>query len=512
MKFNLKLLAPAAALLLASTASADVTIYINGSSAFRAATVTAIKNVMSFGTGQGYAFVGGSFTGSNNHVFVGSVTGITGTVTVKTSWDGSVAGVKSLNSGATQSYLAFPASGTAYTLSATGTSSVNTNNLSVTASSDIAMADNLQASTKYTGTALTQTKVGIIPFSWVASPSAPSGLTTMTPQLAKNLFKVGYTSAALFTNNNADADDQVGGTRVYAIGRDPLSGTRLDTFAESGIGIFTTVSQYQPATIAVSGVDGVSGTTAITDIELTQANAAVDAPTNGENGFTSGGNLADLARYTTASVTDQNGSYAGKVCFVTYLGEGDANRAVNGTGSSVTGGNAKYLSYNGATAFGGLAKSFAECTITSGNAVVTFPATTVNGTPTAQSTTGLQAGQLIRSTNFPGDTVIVSVDSATQITVSSNATSSNGTTSGQPNGALSTSIINPASIWSGAYTFWGNEYIMWKTTLAGDAFTFAGKLKDQIKNTDYFQSGLSISGTKMRVQRSADGGTVSQNY
>lgn len=516
MKFNLKLLAPAAALLLASTASADVTLYITGSTAFRSGTVTAIKNIMTFGGGQGYAFTGSSFTGANQHVFVGSVTGITGTVTVKTSWNGAVAGVKALNNNTTANYLVYPATtGTAYTLSASGTGSVNANNVTESSTADIAMFDNLQSSTKYTGTSLTQTKVGIIPFAWVASPSAPAGLTNMTPQLARNLFSTGYSSAALFTNNPADADDQVGGTRIYAAGRDPLSGTRLVTFAESSIGIFTAVAQYQPATIARSAVNGISGNT-ITDIELTAADAAVDAPNDGENGYSSGGNLADLARYTTASVTDQNSGFNGKVAFVTYLGESDANRAVNGTGSSVTGGNAKYLSYNGVSAFGGLAKSFAECTITSGSAVVSFPATTVNGTPTAQSTTGLQAGQLIRSNNFPGDTIIVSVDSATQITLSKNATSSNGTTSGQPNGALSTSVINPASIWNGSYTFWGYEYIAWRQSLAGDKLIFGGKLRDQIINVDYFAAGLSIlpssSGGKMRVQRGTDGGTVSQNY
>lgn len=515
MKFNLKLLAPAAALLLASTASADVTIYITGSSAFRSGTVTAVKNIMTFGVGQGYAFVGSSFTGGNQQIFVGSVAGISGTVTVKTSWNGAVAGVKALNNNTTANYLAFPASGTAYSLSASGTGSVNANNVTESSLADIAMFDNTQSSTKYTGTALTQTKVGIIPFAWVASPSAPAGLTNMTPQLARNLFSTGFSSAALFTNTPADADDQVGGTRIYAAGRDPLSGTRLVAFAESSIGIFTAVAQYQPATLALSGVNGISGNT-ITDIELTAADAAVDAPNAGENGYSSGSNVADLLRYTTASVTDQNSGRSGKVAFVSYLGESDANRAVNGTGSSVAGGNAKYLTYNGVSAFGGLVKSFAECTITSGSAVVSFPATTVNGTPTAQSTTGLQAGQLIRSNNFPGDTVIVSVDSATQVTLSKNATTSNGTTTGQPNGALSTSNINPAAIWNGSYTFWGYEYIAWRTSLAGDKLTFGGKLKDQIINVDYFQAGLSIlpaaSGGKMRVQRSADGGTVSQNY
>lgn len=496
MKFSLKFLAPAAALLLASTASADVTIRLTGSSAFRSGTVTAIKNIMTFGGGQGFAYTGSSFTGSNNHIFVGSVAGISGVTTVKCTWSGSVAGIKAVNS--TTENVAFlqlntagspSGTGTVYTLSSTGTSGVNTDNLDDSSSPDIAMADNLQGSTKYTSNPLTANKVGIIPFAWVASKDAPAALTNITPQNAQALYKVGFASASIFTNNNADAMDQVGGTAVFAAGRDPLSGTRLVSFAESGVGIFQSVQQWRTTSVTGSTVN---------NIALTLADSAVDAPNAGENGFTSGGNLADLLRNTTTSVTDDEYGYVGKACFLGYLGESDAARAVNGTGSTVSVGTnvgCRYLTYNGVNAFGGTVKSI-TCNNT-GNSL----------TVTTGDTTGLIVGQLVRSSGLPGDSIIATITDSTHFTVSNPA----GTTPSNGTGiSVSTSNLLPTPIWNGTYTFWGYEYIMWRTSMSGDKLIFGNALKTQIHDVDYFAAGLSEA--SMRVVRSSDGGTVTQNY
>lgn len=494
MKFNLKFLVPAAALLLASTASADVTIRLTGSTAFRSGTVTGIKNIMTFGAGQGYAFTGSSFTGSSNHIFVGSVAGISGVVTVKCTWSGAVAGVKVLNENLNVSFLDLNTSGspsgtgTVYTLSSTGTASVNTDNLDDSSLADIAMTDNLQGSTKYTSNPLTANKVGIIPFAWVSSKDAPAGLTNVTPQLARALFSTGFTSASLFTNNNADAMDQVGGTAVYAIGRDPLSGTRLVTFAESGVGIFSSVTQFRTTNVTGSTVN---------NIDLTLVDTAVDAPLPGNNGFTSGGNLADLLRNTTTNVLDDNSGYQGKVCFVSYLGESDAARAVNGTGSTVsvdTNVGCRYLTYNGVNAFGGSVKSL-TCTFTNGSTTVEV---------TTGDTTGLVVGQLLRSSKLQGDSIISTIVDGDTLTVSKPVTSTTGS------GTLTTSNLLPTPIWNGSYTFWGYEYIMWRTSLSGDKLTFGNALKTQIHDVDYFAAGLSES--SMRVNRTSDGGTIYQVY
>lgn len=502
MKLNLTALTAAAALLMAAPAFADVTIYITGSTAFRSAVSNAIKNKMTFAGGQGYAYTGSSFTGSSNQVFVGSVSGITGTVTVKTNWSGSVAGIKALTTNQSLAFLDFPATtGTSYTLSSSGTGSVNANNLNTNSTADITMADNYQASTSYTSPNLTANRVGVVPFAWVSSASAPSGLTNVTPQLARSLFQSGSLSASVFTNNNNDASDQVNGALVYAVGRDPLSGTRLVSFAESGIGIFATVFQSQPSVAGQNGstVNGISGTT-ITNINLTPVDASVPTTTTGQTGYSSGGTLADTMRYTTASVTDDNAGIGPmKICFVTYLGESDAARAVNGTGSGVLAGTnvgCRYLTYNGVNAFGGVVTTVTGNVDASGNVTVT-----------TGNTTGMVVGQLVRATGLVGDSYISAITDSTHFSV----TNPNGTsyTAGTAL-SISTSNLLPQAIWNGSYTMWGYENIMWRTSLSGDKLTFGNALKTQITNVDFYNAGLSVN--SMRVARTVDGGNVGTNF
>lgn len=488
------ILASAAVLLTASTASADLTVRLTGSSAFRASTVNAIKNLMTFGANQGYAYTGTSFTGSNDHIFVGTATGVTGVLTVQCKWSGSVAGIKALNGNENVNFLALnttgssTGTGTVYALSASGTPSVNVDNLDINAPAQIALADNTQSSTKYTSTALTAVKVGIIPFAFVSSASMPAAVTNITPQLAQSLFSTGYTSAAMFTNNNADAYDQPSSTRIYAMGRDPLSGTRLVSFAESGVGAQSVVSQYYRVLSA-----GTSPNQAISEIALTLASGTI---VEGDNGESSGGTLADQLRYLSTSVTDNTNAITGPAAFISYLGEADAARAVNGAGSSVNGtvaNGCRYLKYNGVNAFGGVVIS-ATASTTSGSATITIP-----------DTTGLVAGQLVRSTTgqIPGDTTILSITNGTTLVLSKNATATSAAV------AFATSNLLPNAIWNGAYTVWGYEYSM-RRALTGESLTFYNNLNTRIKNTDYFFSGLSE--TSMRVSRSSDGGTISPLY
>ena len=513
MKFTLRSMSVAAALLLAGTASADTAIYITGSTAFRGATSNAIKNVFSSlsgsgtytdGTGAhsvsyGYAYDGTSFTGASHQMFIGTVSGINGIVVVKTCLNGSLAGVQALDqpSSPPASLAYFDSPWVATTGVAVNSSGNNvagaTND---TSNATIAMADNTQGATPFTATSITATKVGIVPFGWVASYSAPSGVTNVTPQLARALLGTGYCSAALFTNNAADKDN-AGGTRIYAAGRDPLSGTRLNAFAEPGFGINSAPAQYQYTTAPAGGV------TTITSIKLVPGDASLiytPVGTNdGESGFSSGGSLANMMRYDTSSVTYK--TRTGKAAFVTYLGEGDL---VTATATGTVGaGNARVLAYNGVSAFGGKQVSATDVSWTTGSNTAT--------SATTGKFTGVVVGQLIRSTGFGGDVVVTGIDGTnTTLTLSKNAT-----TTVASGGSLSTSVILPAAIWNGTYTFWGYEYIMWSSTLAGDGLTFGGKLSTQISTVDYYSSGLAPDttvGTAMSVSRATEGGTVTQTY
>ena len=351
------------------------------------------------------------------------------------------------------------------------------------------MADNTQGATPFNNTTLTDTVVGIVPFVFVASNSAPSGLTNVTPQLLQVLFGNGTCSASLFTNNPADQDN-LGGTRVYAAGRDPLSGTRLNTFAEMGFGIYSSCVQYMN-TGTLSG-------TSIATLQLVPGDSTLATPVGsnpGESGFASGGTLANMMRYATTSTTYK--TRTGKACFVTYLGEGDAVTAVQ-TGTQGNG-NAKFLSYNGFSAWGGKQVTASDATWTNGGTTIT--------SATTGAFTGCIVGQLVRCTGFGGDTIITAIDGTnTILTVSKTAT-----TAATGNGSVTTSVVLPTPIWNGTYTFWGYEHILWPSGTTGDTLTFGNKLATQISTIDYYSSGLALDAF-MKVTRASEGGHVTQNY
>jgi hypothetical protein len=301
------LLVGAMSLALAAVAQAQTKVYITGSTAFRGPTHNAIKNIL--GAGVTYGFTGTSFTGASQAIFEGSVNG--SPVIVKTSWSGSVAGIQTVSNGLPISNFLTDAT----PRSTGGTGSATTNNES--AVPDIAMADNYQNVTPFNATTLVDVPVGVVPFKWVANAGAPAALSNITPQLAQALFLNGSLSLALFTNSSADE-----GLKVFAVGRDPDSGTRVTTFAESGIGVNTQVVQYQPT---------VSGTKVTSQIPWPQSTVNGITFPEGDGGFSSGGQLVNVMNKTTFA--DLNGYY------ISYMGLGDATNAI--------GQGAKELSYNG---------------------------------------------------------------------------------------------------------------------------------------------------------------------
>ena len=290
---------------LAASASAATEIRLTGSTAFRSSTHTAILAKM--GGSATYAYTGTSGVGSASQaIFTGTIDG--NAVVVKTSWSGSADGIHKVASGAPVAYLA-----TSTTQSSSGTAGVaaGTEQLVPTA----AFSDVYQGSTIYTTPTLTDTIVAIAPFKWVASASAPSSLTNITPQQVQALYGAGTMPLALFTGNPADQ-----GTTVYALGRDPDSGTRITAFAEAGLGPFAGVVQYVPT---------INGSNEVTAFNPTPANTT-NGWVLGNTGASSGGALATQLKATS---TTQNAVMIG------YLGLSDASNAILG--------GAKELTYNG---------------------------------------------------------------------------------------------------------------------------------------------------------------------
>ena len=140
----------------------------------------------------------------------------------------------------------------------------------------------------------------------------PCPISNITPQNAQALYSNGTAKLAQFTGNPADTQ------LVYACGRDPDSGTRLTAFAETGIGVTSTVTQYLP--VIANG--------AITSIDK-YGSQTVNGITFGvgDGGEASGGSLRNFFTATSATLNSNAGAY-----IIGYLSTGDAPTAINGGG------------------------------------------------------------------------------------------------------------------------------------------------------------------------------------
>jgi hypothetical protein len=508
MKSTHILAASIAALCVAqSVEAANVTVRISGSTAFRAATTNAIKNVLSSGNPSITYAGGNNFSAATYATFVGTLPAVTGTVTVKCSWNGSVDGIRDVVQANAQAFLA---DGVA---SSTGNgTSVAASNATDLVASDIAMADNTQASTIYKSPVLagnTQPVVGVVPFAFVRSRGANPAITNTGRQQMKWLLSNAYAPASLWTGNAADTQP------VWIFGRDPFSGTRLVTLAEATYGTTTPVVQFTRTAITGSGI-----TAQITAIDQTANGGIVGGISlnDGNNGENSGGNLSDNMRFLSSSVSDGYGLFTSvPMGFITYLGEADANRAVWGLGSSTgynattTADRAAFLTYEGVAGFAGEAKNAVAGTITGGNTLTISSVGPVadaaheGATPGA---TGLVVGQILSGTGITPGSTIASITLPNIITLDKT----------QTNGAVSGVIISsflPATVRNGSYPFWNYEYMLWKAGTpgvnivgtSGDKFEVAKAIRDNVRTVAYGFSGLDVG--SMQVQRFEDGGPIS---
>ncbi len=318
-----------AALALAGVASAQTTtVRVTGSTAFRAATITAIGNILN--PGYTYGYIGSSLTGANQCTFVGTTKTGNLPVIVKCSFAGSVGGVQTI---AQQSPVVTTAS--PYI---SETNALNTTGLVLTAATaafdspanaDIAMSDTYQSSTAFNGAGyntLADTVVGVVPFVWTKGVSSDTAVaaslanvTNITPLLARAVLSGSGTPLSMFTGNSTDSS-----VFVYAMGRDEDSGTRLTTFAESGFGIFGSPIQYQ-ATVSSGAITAIAPYQAQTILGISY--------TAGHSGYSSGGTLATtLNTPVAASARD---SLNAKFALLAYFGVNDAN-GVNGGANNLT--------------------------------------------------------------------------------------------------------------------------------------------------------------------------------
>jgi hypothetical protein len=312
------LLAGSLALAFAVSAHAQTVIHIAGSTAYRAATVTAIEAALTAGGSFTYAYVGtppfvaGNEKKASEAIFKGNlkISGNTVPAVFKVSWQGSVGGVADLVDNLTVGTggTAYPNGGGGWladsNLPASGGTVVSSSApLDPALTPDIALSDSFQKTTPFTSPALSGKIVGVVPFEWVKGlASSLSTLANITTTQAYDLLKGSYT---------------FGGAKVYAMGRDEDSGTRIAAYEDASggkdngdIGNPPYPSVPQQYEFATSGTP-----------TLWTAPVTVDGftyTTAGHSGFSSGGTLAATLNQATT------------VPYVAYLGINDAGSVNSG--------------------------------------------------------------------------------------------------------------------------------------------------------------------------------------
>lgn len=280
-----------------TSAYAQTVINVTGATAFRAASHTAIKNML---TDVEYAWVGNQeLTGANAAIFKGKIGGED--YIVRTSWSGSGAGVRALLNQEPVQVLV-----TSTAVSSEG--QLITAPAYETGVAKFGFSDVAQAATEYPSPALEATPVGVVPFMFVANKSAVgTGLDNITSQQFGALYSGGGVPLSLFTGSAADVD-----TFVLPTGRASSSGTRITVLAETGFGISTAVQQY-----SVAGT--INDPITAEGIELFSD--------EGNFGYSSNSFIRDIVQRESAE---------GAPLILGYLTVSDALRAIQGGAQEVT--------------------------------------------------------------------------------------------------------------------------------------------------------------------------------
>jgi hypothetical protein len=362
LKTSKTILAGLLALTLVGGASAATTVlHVTGSTAFRAATLVAISNILKPGYKVAYvASAAEAYSKANMVLFVGTTT--TGvSVEIKTAFFGSIGGVANVAGG-----LTIGPGGTAYTdgqtigwltdTNPTAVGSVSGNVVSggqnVTAAAaifdsptvpDVTMSDSFQASapSTYRTPALSGKIVGVVPFVWICSPgttAAQGTVTNITSAKAKLLLAGSLVLSGLSGNSNDTVP-------VRAVGRDQDSGTRVAALADCGYGIATKVIQYQPlfdgatkATVPPPTPPTGAGHNITGAAEWPKTSSVDTVPSPlGNSGYNSGGLVASSILVPSA--------YPDWI--VAYVGLNDGITALGNTSNFVLTFNGGSLTYNG---------------------------------------------------------------------------------------------------------------------------------------------------------------------
>ena len=253
----------------AGAAQAQTYIEITGATAFRSAAVTAINSAFAaagagtFATAFSNTSSSGSATSLTNgscQMWRGTFPGISGTTIIRTSWNGSVEGIRAVavpgidpitgdqNNPLYLKEALLGANGTTTTFRLHSDPAGNVNNYE-RLESDLSFSDVAQSATPVSGLSLSGGPVGVVVFSmvanrtWADDKKVGDALSTRMPtnitaQHFRSMAQSGFVPLSFFTGDATDT------TRVFLTGRNDGSGTRTSYLSETGVGASTPIRQY----------------------------------------------------------------------------------------------------------------------------------------------------------------------------------------------------------------------------------------------------------------------------
>jgi len=299
MKYSKSLVVAALAALSLGSASASVT-YITGSTAFESVADKALTNFAAANFG-GLVVSDGAFGSESDIVLNYSTNGSTNTATnfIIAHWSGSEAGIQAIDAPTNNTVLVnfLSTTNTGGTNGISASYATNSHNAQIAFSDTFSTASQFRAGShagdgRTYGSPAQDAKLAVQGFAFFGSSNIP--ITNITSQQVRALYANGYAALALFTGNSADQTNA-----IFAIGRNPDSGTRIQAQAEPGIGGVSVVSQDQIVSNTVipypaGSVDGITFAA-------------------GNNGYSSTGTLlaALEAVYPTGTAFDPTGIAAG---------------------------------------------------------------------------------------------------------------------------------------------------------------------------------------------------------
>lgn len=340
---------------LITPAFADVVVDITGATAFRAAALTSIQSAFN-NSGQPYQYshdrAAGDVINATRSLWVGTFPGVPGVTTIRTSFNGSVQGIRALVDSPAQDPTYYDNTVAANLITAatigggeTFTTTPGFAKTTIAAQSEIAFSDVAASSTPFSQPLQpSDPAAGVVVFTMITNEG--STISNVTTQNFRALFTTGFQPLSLFTGIAADE------TLVFATGRNDGSGTRTAYLAETGFGITNTVNQFivnelsgnANTVIQLAPAGGVN-VPPLTGQSASNASTVWGQDVTGNGGYNSGSGLTGALGRTGASVTvlDESGADAFgepvRADLVTWISLNDAVTARNA--------GAKVCAYNG---------------------------------------------------------------------------------------------------------------------------------------------------------------------